>query len=535
MADILTDAQLEELEAKERKSGFVSDEEMASMEGDVDQYARQTDSLLRSAGKSGLEAIGQVGSAIDRFTGAPIRAAVGAAQKGQPVASAFGNQFLREASTAPSGKEIAAGFGLSEEDVPTPLIANPFTLERYKASPAGIVGGLGEAALDPLTYLPGGLAKRGIQKGAGVVEKLAPKAGKAFSNFAEERAIKAATGENIGAIKKLAKVKGKSASDAGKALGNLRSAGRELLTPDPNFDKKPAIGWLTNAPELGMTAADRKRFYGGQIGEVGPVVDELSPGAITPEMLAQDVEAFSKEIPRAGKGAPVRKRVGEEANTLRQYGLAEEELGPAPPLTFKGAQELKGQYPFEPQSPDLLISDKDASNRLNRIVGQRMDQAVEGAKAKASPEQLAKLQGYDPAKKKYGVYKDVADAGAEQGLRTLSRRVASPSSTFLGAQAGSAVAQVKDDLAKGGLWGAGVGLVNQQLLERGSAFASRSADAISRKLMAAPKAMQKWGPRMQRAAQAGNAAVLAAHHQLMNNDPEYRALMLEPPMAEEGH
>ncbi len=496
--------------------------------GSLDPYYRSAEKGLRGAGGAVMGAVGKVSSAVDKYNplGAPLRAGIGAAQEGKPVVQAYANQFLREPDAAPSGKQLMSRFGVSEEDFNTPLISNPFTGEHFKVSPAGIAGGAAEAVLDPTLFIPGGAASKGLKAGSELVEHVAPRVGKSIAEFAEERAVKAATGENRSAIKKLARVKGQSAGDVDKVMGRLRGVGRRLLEPDDAG--APAIGWLSNSEDIGREAAAKKRFYGQQIGNVGPVVDRLAPDAITPRDLALDVSQFQREIPNVGKGAPVRKRVGEEAGRLEQLGLAEDELGPPAPLNFAKAQELKAQYPYEPQSPDILISDKDATNRINRIISDKMDAAVGRAKAgTTTPEDLAILEKYGPSKQAYGDYKNVADAGTEQSMRTLGRRMVSPSSNFLGATAGGAVAKVKEDLAKGGLWGAAVGLVNQQLLERGSAFGAKGADFISKKILQAPGQYQKWLPTMQKAAKAGNAAVLATHHQLMQSDPDYRRLMFE--------
>ncbi len=503
------------------QTGFISDEEMERLQA-KDRAYRNADNMVTSAGKAALETMGDVSSAVDRFTGAPIRAAVGAYQTGKPVLPAFGNQFLRPAETAPSGKQIMANMGLSEEEFDTPLVKNPFTLEKYKASPAGIAGGAAETILDPTTYL--GLPESGALKlGGRAVESVAPRVGESVGNFAAERAVKAATGENRAAIRKLAKAKGQTPGDVNKAVANLRKTGKILLESDESGG--PAVGWLSNARKVGQNAAEKKQFYGKQIEGVGPLVDKYAYGSITPQGLSQDVGAFQKEIPNVGKGAPVRKRVGEEAQKLAAFdsGLAEEELGPAKPLSFAEAQKLKAQYPWEPQSPDILISDKDASNRINRIISNKMDEAAKTAAPLASEEERAVLEQYKPAKERYGTYKNVADAGAEQAMRTLGRRMISPSSHALGAIA---------TLKSGGLYGIGAAALNQALLSRGSAFASRSANAISKRLMAAPETYSRWLPIMQKAAIGGNAAVLATHHQLMNNDPEYRRLMYEQPAEE---
>lgn len=497
----------------------------------LDPYYKKAAAGLEGIGGQIMSGIGAASRAVDKYTGAPVRAAVGAAQEGRPILQAYGQQFGEDPALAPTGKQIASRLGLSEEEFHTPLITNPFTDERLKVSPAGVAGGVIETALDPTTYIPGKLAASGLARGAGVVERNAPRLAESAARFAEERAVKAATGESRAAIKKLAKVKGQSAGDVDRALANLRGAGRTLLEADDAG--APAVGWLSTPEDIGRNAAAKKQFYGKRIGETGDVVDKLAPGAVTPQAIAADVGKFQKDIPNVGKGAPVRKRVGEEAERLRSYGLAEEEFGPAKPLGFREAQELKGQYPWEPMSSDVLISDKDATSNINRIISRRMDEAVERAKAgNPTPEDLKILNQYAPAKQKYGVYKDIGDAGTQQALNTVSRRMVSPSSHGIGGAVGISAAEATDSLAKGGLYGLGAAAINQQILSRGSAFGARSADAISRKLMSAPQVYQKWLPIMQKAAQAGNAAVLSTHHQLMNSDPEYRALMFQK--AEEG-
>lgn len=482
---------------------------------------------LQGIGGAVMEGVHGVSRAIDRVNplGASLRSAIGAAQDDKPVGQAYMNQFLRDPDTAPSGKDIAAKLGVPTTEFNTPLIDNPFTGSKFKVSPAGIVGGAAETVLDPTNYIPGELAARGATRVGRAIERLAPRAAEAAGRFAEERAIKAATGENRSAIKKLARVKGQSGGDVDKAMANLRKGGRTLLEADEAG--APAVGWFSNAEEVGRNAEGKRKFFGKEIGATGPTVDRLVPNAIPPQELAVDIAQFQREIPDAGKGSAVRKRVGEEVPKLQRYGLSEEDIGPARPLRFSDAQELKAQYPWEPGANDVLLTDKDASSRINRIISNKMDSAVDSAKLlNPNAEDMAVLNRYGPAKQKYATYKNIADAGTEQALRTQSRRMVSPSSNFIGATGGSAVAQVKDDLAKGGLWGAAMGLVNQQLLERGAAFGAKGADLISKRLMKAPGAYQKWLPTLRNAARGGNAAVLATHHQLMNSDPDYKRLML---------
>jgi hypothetical protein len=65
-------------------------------------------------GEKALGAVGWTGTQIDRVGGAPARAAIGAAQLGENPLSAFGSQFGRDPSKAPTGKELAMNAGASD-------------------------------------------------------------------------------------------------------------------------------------------------------------------------------------------------------------------------------------------------------------------------------------------------------------------------------------------------------------------------------------------------------------------------------------
>jgi hypothetical protein len=503
----------------------------------LDPYFREAAELGDTAIGKVMEGVGKVSGAIDRVTGAPVRAAIGAAQNDKPVAAAFLNQFLKPAETAPSGKDLASKAGLStEETIRTPF--RSFDNTSIKASPAGIAGGVVEAVTDPTMYIPGRIVGKGLQVGAKAAETAAPGFSKIMSTFAKERAVKAATGENAGAIRKLAKVKGKGGGDVDRALANLHKAGEHLLEKGP--DGKPVVGWLSKSEDIAERAAERRKDLGKQIGRVGNTVDDISGGkSVQGTDLAKDLREYAATIPAVGKGAALRKRVMQEATNVEKLG----------PMSFKQAQDIKGQFPYEAQSADVLISDKDVTNRINGMIGGRMDEAVDQAKKpkyrgepiphtyrgepmpdggerivkegggerivkdEITPEQRATLDTYGPTKERYGTMKNIADAGTEQKMRTLNRRIVSPSDYAAGGVGMLAL----------GPKGIPLAIANKVARERGSAFAARSADALSRKILKAPARMQKWLPKLQTAAKRGNEALVMTHHLLMNNDPAYRA------------
>lgn len=546
MPGFLTDAEMADLEKDE--VGFISDEDMERLEKGNRDYAQQGADLLTRAGRGIASGVAAASSAVDRFTGAPIRAAVGAFQDDKPILPAFANQFLRPADTAPTGKELAEKAGISSKEFDIPLVANPFTNEKVKASPSGIVGGIAEAATDPLTYVPGRIVAKGLEKGAQGVSRMSPKVAEYLSNVAAERAVKAGTGQNVRALRKLAKVNPQGAGDISKAVDNIRSAGRQMLSADEAG--APVVGWFSTSRDIGERSAAKKGYYGRQIGEAGKAVDDLIPeGSVIGPELAAEMRAYGESITNAGKGAAVRNQVAKEAENVEDMGQ----------MSFARAQDLKQQYPYEPQAADALISSRDASNELRSIVGRAQDEAVEKAKigrrektiaqpqitdnaalsgrpqervvAPTLDQQLA-LAKYGPAKDKYGLYKDISQAGTDRAIKDLSNRFVSPSSHAVGGTATVAATDAFDDLKKGGIVGMAAGLANQLALSRGSAFAARSANALSKAFMAAPEKYAKWMPTLQTAAKRGNEALVITHHLLVKNDPEYRRIIEEEGASE---
>lgn len=667
MGKVLSDDEMASLERQSQPKRVLSDDEMASLEAQStpppkDKYGMAANAIS-AAGRAALKGIGTVAHTVDKYTGAPVRAAVGAYQDDKPVGEAFVNQFLREPETAPTGKDIAAKAGVSTKEFNTPLIMNPFTMEKAKVSPAGIVGAGVEAATDPTTYLPGIGEAKLLEKGGQAVSKISPKVAEYLQNVAKERAVKAATGENAGALRKIARVKGQSGGDIDKAIGNIRTAGGHLLE---DTEGGPAVGWLSKSSDIADAAAKKRAIYGQKIGDVGKTVDELVPGgAVVGKDLAQELRDYAQTIPNVGKGGSLRSRLEDEAENMKNLGQ----------MSFAQAQKVKNQFPWEPQAADALISNKDVTNRIQGIVGNKMDEAAEAAKSAGpgpersvgdriplddehtlvfdrstpnrlmktrpndksndkwsivknvdgkdvqvgdfqvpvyksdnfgdyatinkamiddensrgkglgtkvykelskhygtivsdanstsdtakrvweklggknlppefegpegdllknaagddrkhvrlqdpTPEQLQALDQYGPAKERYGTFKNVADAGTEQQMRTLNRRFISPSDYGMGAVGAMMGAGHGPGAA---ILGAGAALANKLARERGSAFAARTADAISKKIMAAPEQFQKWLPTMQQAAKRGNEAVVVAHHMLLNNDPSYAA------------
>lgn len=529
MPSFISDDEMDELE----KSGgsFISDDQMLELEKSADDYARQGAGMIERGAQSVGQGISNVAEKIDQYNpfGASLRAGIAAKQDGESFAAAYGNQFLREPKDAPTAKDLLGKAGVSTKEFDTGLVKNPFTGEEYKASPAGIGGAAVMAATDPTTYIPGRAVAKGLEMGARGVSKMAPEVAAYMARVAEERAVKAGTGQSIRAMRKIAKVSPQGGADMSRAADNLQRAGRQMLEPDEAG--KSIVGWTDNARGIGEKAATKRGFYGNQIGEVGKTVDKLNPqGAIIGEDLAKELRTYAESIPNVGQGAQIRQRVLAEADNVSALG----------PMSFEQAQKVKNQFPFKPQAADALISSQDATNRVRGVVSSGMNESVEKTAARnALPEDIgpqlpqpsaddaAKLSKYGEAKDRYGLYKDIESAGQDRSLKDLSNRFVSPSSYGAGAGVGVATAAAKGDLSQAGLMGLAATAINKIVIERGSAFAARSADAISKQLLKAPDRMRKWMPILQQAAKRGNEALVVTHHTMMENDSDYRQAMTE--------
>lgn len=186
---MITQEEIEELKLLEQIStqrqpseNRLTDEEASELAMLEEMTAPQEDpGFLSRAFETVKEGVVQAGSAIDSYSGAPTRAAIGAMMLGDNPASAFYNQFGEDPGQAPTGKELAQVAGFSDETQtikrdpravemdkkifkvagkPTPNI--PGTVETF--SPAGMAGLAVDIGADPLNFIPVGLVTKGAAK-----------------------------------------------------------------------------------------------------------------------------------------------------------------------------------------------------------------------------------------------------------------------------------------------------------------------------------------------------------------------------------
>lgn len=216
-----------------------------------------------------MRAVGEVGKAVDTYTGAPARAALSELTRTTPEfnkdkPSFFGNivnaakagydQFGADPSLAPTGKDIATSrLGLSDKplatNIPTFKFSNeipqdelaklkaagikPDALGRYQMgstegfSPAGMAGLGIDIAADPLNLVPVGTVLRGTGKLAGVagdiagglakkipgVKATAEATGKIIDDF-----VKPSVAKDFGKLQETAAIHGIDLSKAPEAI-----------------------------------------------------------------------------------------------------------------------------------------------------------------------------------------------------------------------------------------------------------------------------------------------------------------------------
>lgn len=195
-----------------------------------------------------MSGIGTVAKAVDSVTGAPARAAISAVQNGQNPIRAGWNQFGNMQDQAPSGEEIAAKAGISNNSSGSVYsgqlgkIADQYGLNSNMPSPAKVAGAGIDLAANPLNLA--GPILRVVGKVGEAAEPLAT----SLNEFSTERALKAA-----GAMKK--------DFNLINAKGNAEDLGAFLL------DKK-IVTPLSTVSKVADRISEAKEAAGQTIGDI---------------------------------------------------------------------------------------------------------------------------------------------------------------------------------------------------------------------------------------------------------------------------
>lgn len=375
-----------------------------------------------------------------------------------------------------------------------------------------------------------------------------------MKQFAERRAVKAATGQNKKALEDLAKT------------GRLQKTGRSLLEKDEAG--KPVVQFGNKVEDVAPKAKAKQEFYGDKIGTIGKQIDETVPDAVSGERVSKRILDYASEIPETPKNKSQIKRLLDEAQFYQNRGN----------IKFDEAQKLKGSYTFKPTDSTTQVLGQDATNAVRRFVSEEMENSVKelpeimkkqaqaeqamgrsmargvsegtqeatsggGRLATGSAEAAAGEAGesgipqyanleqaqdlaedYTQAKSQYGAFRTTADHAEERAIGNLSNRWISPSDYwgggFLG---GGSLAAGSDPAGVVALATAGTA-ANKLFRERGSSMAAVSADKIGKVLEKTPDALGPFAPLLQKASQRGSHSLGATHYMLWQKQPEYREL-----------
>lgn len=430
-----------------------------------------------------------------------------------------------------------------------------------KAALAGGLAGSGESKGNLLEN-QGQLAKD-IAIGAGVggaFQGILGKGSEALKKLpmfakqkAAERAVKATTGQNIKAIRKMGGTTHASAGDIEKFAQGVRKVGDDIIE-EVTPAGKPLLGPFDSVEDLAPKMAEARKYYGGKLGEVGKAVDMFYPkGAVKSSNISDKLRKFAAEIPPIDQGKNLKARI---------YKIAEE-FDEAGDLTFEKAKLFKNQFKYNADDADLLVSNKDVTNKIRSIIGKEMDDTAESlqknlSKIKSSgpvtvtesggippktvsggvdtfevsPENFDRVQyirdllgQYGKYKGKYGSFKQAADAATDRAQKNLSNRFVSPSDYGVAGATGigSAAATGNPSML---LIGAAGAAANKLLRERGSSLAAVTLKKIA-DMAENPLFSNKYSRVLLNASDDGPAAMLGVHSVLMNSDPEYKSFFKE--------
>ncbi len=348
--------------------------------------------------------------------------------------------------------------------------------------------------------------------GSALFKKFVPQG---LAGAAEERAFKAATGQNKKAFKQnymqQAQELGRPVAE-GEATSKINQIGRDLLSKDEAGP--PVVGWLDNVKNIAPKAEAKADYYGKQIGEVGRQVDQTMPGAVSGENISQRISDYANQIPNLPTKQGLKNKLLEEADAYSKNG----------PLSFEDAQRYKNQYQFKPVDAGLNTLPQDVTNSMRGAVGNEMEDTVKKliASPDTSEEARKQLELYTYLKSKYGSYKPAGQYASDRVLGDLSNRFVSPSDYAAGGITGLGNMSAHHDPISAGIVGAAAAAANKQIRTRGNAFMARSMDAIDQ-VVNQPGA-EKYKAMLAEAAKRGPQAVVLTHELLKKNDENYRKL-----------
>jgi len=442
--------------------GAISDEEMQShLQSGAAKPADEQEGLLGRAVNKAEDigagilkdyvapVIAPIGRFVDKYTGAPTRAAAQDIIQGKGLSSAasrFGSQFGEDPETAPTGKKLAQELGASEKSASDvlPSLYSDTGNEWTKFKRGGLLdptasgaAGLGlDVALDPTNLIPVGAIAKGAGKAIKGAGKLGLELGEGLARGGAKLAD-VATGTELA-------TKGLEGTES--LVRNAADAISHIATPQrvENFDKlaqtAQSIGIkpeeLSAAAEFGKSStASRMERH---IAE-GPVGGKLLDAH---EKVASKIAyGVDQTIQKLG-GGQVLDPVGAGELLKNGYANAEKHVLKDSELTYKTASQL---------SPNLQIIPEEAEKIQTAIDGLKK-RAVGYMQRGATKDQVAMgrdLLGFANRVEKNGTsYKQLADQigfiGEAMTEPTLNRVHARELRNFYKTLSGGLINTVKD-------------------------------------------------------------------------------------------
>lgn len=364
---------------------------------DYQAYQAQSDpGFMNSYVKPALGLIGAAANKVDSYTGAPTRAAIGAAENAPSISAAPGaalsaglKQFGADPSTAPSGKQLLSGAGMNlpEKAIPpiSPLLAG-LNYAGYHPTYNDVAGAGVEMAANPLNALPGIPEAKAVGEGAEAAETAASGTnplGRAISKYAEKKAVEStgATGNQVYRTFK-------------------PGSGRALL--DQGIVK------FGNSQAAISAKADEALEATGQT--IGDTLERLSSKGATVDQ-ADVITAMRKRAQQLGEN-PAQFNVADQLNrTADRMQSVIESKGGNSEIPLNLAEGTKRE--FQGQSNYIGGSATDISH--SKEMAAIYQKAVEDSATKFDPESA---KAFEAAKKQYSVLKPIADAAGKRAATT---------------------------------------------------------------------------------------------------------------------
>lgn len=328
-----------------------------------------------------------VGRAIDRFTGAPVRAAIGEMQEGRFGAAPgkYLSQFGAAPELAPTGKELAIKAGLGNKTELSSVLPSLYSdtgkewlkLKRHGLLDPTAAGaaGLGiDIAADPTNFIPVGAAA----KDAGAVANASLKGGAVVGEGLLKGGAKVAdvlsgTSHATSTIEKGAEL----AKKAKEAISHLTTPTRannfgKLVETAKSIGVAPEE--LSAAVEFGKNSVPSRLERTIAEGPVGQKLLE-NHGNVA-NKIAESVDSHVQDL--AG-GMPIKDPVGAGESVKNAFAQAEKDVLDNSHLTYKSAAQL---------SPDLRLT-PEAYSKLDTSIQSLKDRAADYMSKGATKEQVA--------------------------------------------------------------------------------------------------------------------------------------------------